>query len=104
MLYEPFRFFASLIYFHSSIESFLSCQIGGKIHTSSITRVILICGFYFLDYLLLVQWNLDLRKISTCKFTYIRHFLTDRSSDSVHKSFLNQKTLDLRKKKLGFLN
>ena len=31
-------------------------------------------------------------------------FSDDLFSDSVHKSFLNQATLDLRKKKWGFLN
>ena len=54
---------------------------------------------------LLVQWTLDLRKISTCKFTYIlkTFFSDDRFLDSVHKSFLNQTTLDLRKEKMTFL-
>ena len=31
-------------------------------------------------------------------------FLADRFLDSVHKSFLNQTTLDLRKEKWSFLN
>ena len=36
-----------------------------------------------------VQWTLDFRNISTCKFTYIRYFLEDQFLDSIHKSFLN---------------
>ena len=47
-----------------------------------------------------VQWNLDLRKISTCKFTYIRHLF----SAPVHKSFLNQTLSDLTKTNGSFLN
>ena len=38
-----------------------------------------------------VQWILDLRKVSTCSFTYIRHFLDNWFLDSAYKSFLNQK-------------
>ena len=46
-----------------------------------------------------LQWTLDLRKISTCKFTYLRHFLANRFLDSVHKS-----VHDPRKEKLSCLN
>ena len=46
----------------------------------------------------LVQKTLDLRNISSCIFS------DDCFLDSLHKSFLNQTSLDLRKKKWTFLN
>ena len=52
-----------------------------------------------------MKWTLDLRKISTCKFTYMRHFFSnDRFLNSVHKSSWDQTTQDLRKEKSSFLN
>ena len=45
-----------------------------------------------------IQANLDLRKISTCKLTYIELFFDNLFLDLLHKSFLNQTTLDLRNK------
>ena len=47
----------------------------------------------------LLQWNLQLQIHLHKTF-----FSADRFSDSVHKSFLNQTTLDLRKKEWSFLN
>ena len=52
----------------------------------------------------LVQWNLDLRKISICKF-YMRHFFScSRFLDLIHKSSWNQTLSDLRKTNWSFLN
>ncbi len=46
----------------------------------------------------LVHWILDLRKILTCKFNYIKTFISlDRFLDSMHKYFFT--ALDLKEKK-----
>ena len=40
-------------------------------------------------WLIYIQWNLDFRKISICKFTYIRHFFCSHFLDWLLNSFFN---------------
>ena len=47
-----------------------------------------LCIMYCVFWLIYIQWNLDLRKISICEFTYITHFFQLSFSRFTTESFL----------------